>query len=75
MTMPAIDSEVRWKDPRKLKGAKGLVSKYYDLPFGCENGCRESMGYDRANTLIWVIPANDCEHRGQIEENRFDKIQ
>ena len=52
MTMPAIDSEVRWKDPRKLKGAKGLVSKYYDLPFGCENGCREHFWVEWQGTKL-----------------------
>lgn len=41
MTMPPISARVKWQDPRKLNGATGVVVRYYPLPFGCENGCRE----------------------------------
>ena len=50
--MPEAGSEVRWKDPRKLNGAVGLVTRHSPLPFGCENGCFEHFWVEWQGTKL-----------------------
>jgi hypothetical protein len=50
--LPPVNSQVRWHDPRKLKGATGIVRNHYELPFGCENGCREHFWVEWQGTAL-----------------------
>ncbi|MBI4329185.1 MAG: hypothetical protein HY685_04900 [Chloroflexi bacterium] len=52
MVQPPVGARVRWKDPRKLKGAVGLVTRHYPLPFGCESGCTEHFWVEWQGTAL-----------------------
>ncbi len=52
MQIPPVNSQVRWHDARKLKGAVGVVTSHYPLPFGCENGCFQHFWVEWQGTTV-----------------------